>query len=325
MADDEQVQIRDARTRDFFILDNLVIDHYASIIGPFATLVYTAMCRHADQSTRETHPSHAFLAKKLAVSVKTVKRAINTLLEHRLIDRKHRKAKGKEPDTNIYTILEPWGRVPQTLPHVTESLREGNISIEVGSVGPQVGSVGPQGVGSVGPQVGSVGPTNKTNLKEKEYPPENTSYSLPPAADAADTREGTGPHEPNKPSRIPRRVKDRPLHDPEGYARFYAAYPRHKNPDDAMKAWDAAKPDTALQAIILEDIATRHAHDQQWIDDYIPYPATYLRGGRWRDEITPIRNPAQPSPRRHYTEADHSPEAQARLIAWGKGITSGEG
>jgi hypothetical protein len=42
MAADEQVEIRDARKQYFFMIDNVVIDHYAAIIGPFATLTYNA-------------------------------------------------------------------------------------------------------------------------------------------------------------------------------------------------------------------------------------------------------------------------------------------
>jgi hypothetical protein len=178
MMEEERVQIRDARKRCFFIVDNVIVDHYASIIGPFPTLVYMAMCRHADYSTRETHPSHEFLAKELSISRATVKRSISILIQHRLIDRKHRKSKSGDPDTNIYIILEPLGGVSQTLPTKSEMIDLTQTLHEVGSVGTEVGSVGTEGRVSQTPGVGSVGATNNTNKQEDSSNKTNTTTLL---------------------------------------------------------------------------------------------------------------------------------------------------
>ena len=138
MNEEERVQIRDARKHCFFIVDNVIIDHYASIIGPFPTLVYSALCRHADYSTRETFPSLSTIAKELGISRMTVIRAIQCLVTHGLIARKSRKSKSGDPDTNIYIILEPWGSHSQRLPQKTEMLRQGYTSNEVVTESDQV-------------------------------------------------------------------------------------------------------------------------------------------------------------------------------------------
>lgn len=72
-----------------------------------------------------------------------------------------------------------------------------------------------------------------------------------------------------------------------GFEAFYAAYPRKVKPKDARKAWDKLKPDDALQARILTAIAAQKC-SQQWTKDggqFIPYPATWLNGGEWDNEV----------------------------------------
>ena len=295
MVDDHPIEVRDCRKRDFFLLDNVIIDHYASIIGPYPILVYVSLCRHADSSTRESYPSHEFLAKELRVSRATVKRAISTLIAHRLIGRKHRRSKSGDPDTNIYIILEPWGRVSQTPPIETVNMDETIPSVEVGSVGAEVGSVGTEGRVSQNPGVGSVGATNKTqyeqdSLNKKETPTEEANASSSPQRGDA----GEPAIKPKRP-RAPRKPKDIPTYDQEGYERFLAAYPRRKGLDAALKAWDTLKPDHDLQALMLADIPNRVANDDGWIRGYIPWPGKYLNERRWRDDIVPRHARASPS------------------------------
>jgi len=37
--------------------------------------------------------------------------------------------------------------------------------------------------------------------------------------------------------------------------------------------------------LIIADVKTRLATDEQWIKGFIPYPTTYLNGDRWEDEL----------------------------------------
>lgn len=83
------------------------------------------------------------------------------------------------------------------------------------------------------------------------------------------------------------------------FERFWAAYPkgRRKAKKDAKKAWDKLHPDLELcrkMAVALE--AQKRSKD--WTKDggdYIPLPATWIRGERWTDEIT-IPEPPPSSP-----------------------------
>lgn len=73
---------------------------------------------------------------------------------------------------------------------------------------------------------------------------------------------------------------------PEGFTRFWSVYPKKKAKMEALKAWfqteEIRPPDDELVAAVEEQC--------QWDDwrkeggQYIPLPATWLRGVRWEDE-----------------------------------------
>lgn len=68
------------------------------------------------------------------------------------------------------------------------------------------------------------------------------------------------------------------------FEEFYAAYPRKKDREKALKAWKKIEPD--LYEIIITDVMNKAANDVQWKDSqYILYPATYLNGKRWNDVL----------------------------------------
>lgn len=52
-----------------------------------------------------------------------------------------------------------------------------------------------------------------------------------------------------------------------------------------MKAWNALRPSHELQGLILEALAWQ-CQQRNWLGPkrYIPLPASYLRGERWKDE-----------------------------------------
>lgn len=68
---------------------------------------------------------------------------------------------------------------------------------------------------------------------------------------------------------------------------FYKVYPKKVAKADARKAWEQTKsvrPDT--QTII--DAVLKQCQTEQWMKNngaFIPYPATWLRGERWDDEV----------------------------------------
>jgi hypothetical protein len=73
------------------------------------------------------------------------------------------------------------------------------------------------------------------------------------------------------------------------FTEFWAAYPKRKNRGDAEKAWLQLKPDEQLFAKLLQGLerAKTSADWQKECGQFIPYPASWLRGRRWEDEDDP--------------------------------------
>ena len=148
----------------------------------------------------------------------------------------------------------------------------------------------------------------------------NTTYSDPPlpplgepdavASDATVSGDGDAlvdtveespaaePEQETKPA-MPSRRKD-------DFVAWYAAYPRKKDRDDAVKAWDAACRAKRLPALpeLLETLSWQKESFDWTKEDgrWIPYPGKYLRAGSWQDE-----KPARQPPRRYY-----GPDANGR-------------
>ena len=75
---------------------------------------------------------------------------------------------------------------------------------------------------------------------------------------------------------------------------FWQAYPKKVGKADALKAFAKLKPDNELMQTILAAIA-RWSKTDQWSKDnrqYVPMPATYIRGRRWEDELEPLTGPS---------------------------------
>ena len=97
------------------------------------------------------------------------------------------------------------------------------------------------------------------------------------------------PSEPKKPkgerAATHRRAKA-PDYDADGFAAFWAAYPKKAGKADALKAWNKLAPDVVLQEQMGKALEVQK-QSQQWRKDggqYIPMPATWLNGRRWEDE-----------------------------------------
>jgi hypothetical protein len=66
---------------------------------------------------------------------------------------------------------------------------------------------------------------------------------------------------------------------------FWDIYPKKKDKDRAQKAFMRIKPNEELFAQ-MKCALDKHKRSAQWQDtQYIPYPATWLNGRRWEDEI----------------------------------------
>ncbi len=72
------------------------------------------------------------------------------------------------------------------------------------------------------------------------------------------------------------------------FTAFWGAYPNKKAKQAAWKAWQKIKPTTELFERIMAAVDNAKK-SEDWARDngrYIPYPATWLNGGRWDDELT---------------------------------------
>lgn len=72
----------------------------------------------------------------------------------------------------------------------------------------------------------------------------------------------------------------------EGFARFWAAYPRKIGHGAARKAWDKLATSDALVETILAAVE-RQSRCQQWLKDggqFIPRASTWLNESRWKDD-----------------------------------------
>lgn len=123
--------VRDNRGRNWFWSDNDVFDVMAAHIGVNALATYLYLCRCADNSSQECHPSYKRIGDRTGTSRPTAKRSIATLIAHGMIRRDAREAAIGDSDTNLYTLLprEAWeipsdhsvqGEVTQTPPPVQE-------------------------------------------------------------------------------------------------------------------------------------------------------------------------------------------------------------
>lgn len=72
-----------------------------------------------------------------------------------------------------------------------------------------------------------------------------------------------------------------------GFEEFWGEYPRKAGKSDALKAWKKAKILDALPTVL--DGLRKQKQSDQWKEDggrFVPYPATWINGQRWQDELT---------------------------------------
>jgi hypothetical protein len=74
------------------------------------------------------------------------------------------------------------------------------------------------------------------------------------------------------------------------FATFWAAYPRKQAKQAAVKAWAKLDPDKPLLDVMLAAVE-RQRKSRQWVEGYVPHPASWLNGRRWEDEAEPDPGP----------------------------------
>ncbi|HEX5422482.1 MAG TPA: hypothetical protein VFW94_02960 [Candidatus Acidoferrales bacterium] len=84
------------------------------------------------------------------------------------------------------------------------------------------------------------------------------------------------------------RSDDRATAENDFDTKFWPAYPRKVGKANAEKAWRKLHPDPETVKDIVAAIAVQRESDQ-WCRDggqFIPHPATWLNGKRWRDDVS---------------------------------------
>jgi hypothetical protein len=74
------------------------------------------------------------------------------------------------------------------------------------------------------------------------------------------------------------------------FDKFWSAYPRKVAKEDARRAWNKlALPFTEFEKLM----AALSAAKVTWTEErFIPYPATWINGRRWEDELVPSYQPS---------------------------------
>jgi hypothetical protein len=80
-----------------------------------------------------------------------------------------------------------------------------------------------------------------------------------------------------------------PMQNPDAlqvsFSDFWAKYPRKVAKKDAERAWKQIDPTEHQKVLAAID---RHRKSEQWRKDggqFIPFPASWIRGERWTDEL----------------------------------------
>lgn len=104
------------------------------------------------------------------------------------------------------------------------------------------------------------------------------------------------------------------------FDRFWAAYPKKIAKKDAEKAFRKLDPDDGLLAAMMASL-DRWKMSEQWTRDgtaYVPNPATWLNGERWKDEVPPPSRPREKTViAQQYEQRDYSQDTslQERINA----------
>lgn len=83
----------------------------------------------------------------------------------------------------------------------------------------------------------------------------------------------------------------------DGFAAFWAQYPKKVARPQAVKAWKKINPAGQVFVALMAGLGKQKA-SSDWLKDggqYIPHPATWLNSRRWEDEIQHVAKASTPS------------------------------
>ena len=262
------------------------------LIG-FAIVVRLLMLIYKEGYYKQyTEDKEAFMiAKRLSVDVNVLKNVINdcinegifnkNLFEHygiltsRGIQKRYLEACGRRKEVNMvkeYCLINPKNYKNVVFEHITPVNAD---------INPDKCDTMPAET----PQSKVKESKVKENIKHTCAPDGARAYTDPSPGGSVETEKVTATPE-DKPSKSGPRSSFKSKMQEQLFDRFWAVYPRKVGKKDAVKAWNKLKPDETLTIQIIEGVE-RWKLSTQWTKDggqYIPYPATFLNGERWKDE-----------------------------------------
>jgi hypothetical protein len=223
-------------------------------------LVALALCAYADADGGSCYPSEQLLSQASALSIRAVRNALGGIESAGYARRQKVRGRGQGWQWTKWTLTLPLG-VDTSLPR-----RQPLIEQEAPCAG-------------------------KTAEQEELH-----ASCLPeqPASDDSNMRHlatGHGAPRADDLERAPRKsnLDKRAVARCARFDEFWSVYPKKVAKADAQRVWERQALDSTADEI-LEAVRQRAAGDRQWQDrQFVPNPATYLRGRRWTDEWTPHR------------------------------------
>lgn len=91
-----------------------------------------------------------------------------------------------------------------------------------------------------------------------------------------------------------------PFSTTDRFDEFWAAYPKHRGKKDAQRAFRKVRPSDVDKILSALEAQKRTWNDPQ----FIPYPATWLNGERWEDEMPQEKSTTEPPPYEEYIGED---------------------
>lgn len=234
-----------------------------SPLSPTQRLVALVLSLYADQDGGRCHPSEKLLAAAAGLSDRSVRAALAAIEHEGFASREKVKGTGQGWRWTMWTLCLPNGIDGRALPRRQGAETDSVPYPEGQETNSPSSAKGEERVSAPLGQGAEDNDSKVRNLVQKG--PEGGSADLERAI---------------RKSNLDRKAISRAA----SFDEFWTVYPKKVAKEDARRAWIRANLDQQAEEI-LEAVRRRAAGDPQWQDrQFIPHPATFLRGKRWTDE-----------------------------------------
>lgn len=239
---------------------------YSKAVGT-ARFVLVALADYADDKTSIAWPSRASLARKVAVSGQTIRRAMRELEDLGEIVCIHRGTGHQTsryritvgPDTTDTDLDEPPASTPETT-----SLPDCEGGSQVEPLGDHQRPEGDEGVGTSESHQVVRGRTPRCSVDVPQNSQEQSQNSQTPSS-APSARDSD-----------------------DGFDRWWSHFPRKVDKGHARKAYRSALKRTTVDELLAG--VQRFAETARSLDrQFVPHAATWLNGDRWADEPAAVQ------------------------------------